>query len=61
MTPSQKLVEECRELEIKLYGKRVELAMALGRREDADYWKRELYAAIEARNATKQMKLEGCN
>lgn len=53
-TPAQKLVDECRELEIQLYGKRIELSMALGQRESAQHWQREMYAAINARSATRE-------
>lgn len=56
MTPAQTLVEEIRELEIKLYGKRMELAFALGQRDDAEHWKRVMYAAIAARNAAKEVE-----
>lgn len=56
MTPAQTLVEEIREMEIKLYGKCMELAYALGQRDDAEHWKREMYAAIECRNAANQIE-----
>jgi len=56
MTPAETLVEEVRELEIKLYGKRMELAYALGQRNDAEHWQRVMYAAIAARNAAKEVE-----
>lgn len=59
MTASQELVAQIREIEIQLYGKRMELAMAIGQRDDAEFWKREMYAAITARNAAKEMELAG--
>lgn len=43
-------------LEIKLFGKRIELALSIGDKESAQHWKREMYAAIEARNASAQME-----
>lgn len=59
MTVSQAIAAEIREIEIQLYGKRMELAMAIGLRDDAEFWKREMYAAITARNAAKEMELAG--
>lgn len=58
MTSTQKLVQEIRDLQIQLDGKRIELAMALGDRTSAEYWKREMYAAIECRKAAKQVEQE---
>lgn len=58
-TPAQTLIAECRELEIKLYGKRIELSMLVGDRESAQHWKKEMYAVIEARNAAIQVAIEG--
>lgn len=56
MNSAQNLVQEIRELQIKLDGKRIELAMAIGDRDSAEHWKREMYAAIECRNAANQIE-----
>lgn len=61
MTSTQKLVQEIRDLQIQLDGKRIELAMALGDRASAEYWKRKMYAAIECRNAANQVEQEAAN
>lgn len=58
MTPAETLVEEVRELEIKLYGKRMELAYALGQRDDAEHWQRVMYAAITERIVAKEMEAQ---
>ena len=59
MSAAQNLVADGRELEIKLYGKRIELSMLVGDRESAQHWKKEMYAVIEARNAAIQVAIEG--
>lgn len=44
-----KLLDECLELESKLYGKRLELAMAAGSRENAVFWRECMEKATKAR------------
>ena len=51
MTPTQKLVDEIRDLQAQVAGKQVELCMLLGDREGAERAQREMYALIEARQA----------
>lgn len=59
MSAAQNLIAECRELEIKLYTKRIELSLLVDDRESAQHWKKEMYAVIEARNAAIQAAIEG--
>lgn len=58
MTPAQQLVDECRALEARLYGKRIELYMLLGQRADAQHWLREMNAVVQARQAATLMHAE---
>lgn len=58
MSASQSLVAEIREIEIQLYGKRMELAYALGQRNDAEHWQRVMYAAITERIVAKEMEAQ---
>jgi hypothetical protein len=44
-----KLLDECLELEARLYGKRLELAMAAGSRENAVFWRECMEKAVRAR------------
>lgn len=44
-----KLLDQCLELEAKLAGKRLELAMAVGSRENAVYWRECMEKATKAR------------
>lgn len=43
-----KLLDECLELESKLYGKRLELAMHVGSRENAVHWRECMEKAVKA-------------
>jgi hypothetical protein len=44
-----KLLDQCRELESKLYGKRLELAMHNGLRDNAQYWLAAMEKVIKER------------
>lgn len=44
-----KLLDECRALEAQLYGKRIELAMHNGCRDDANYWRERMEQVIKGR------------
>lgn len=44
-----RLLDECRDLEAQLYGKRLELAMHAGLRDDARYWKEAMEKVIRDR------------
>lgn len=57
MTNTQRLVDEIRALEAKAAGKRIELCMALGDREGAKHWLKEMNAQTAARAAAMQ---SGC-
>lgn len=52
MTTDQ-LVDEIRDLDAKAAGKRMELAKMLGQDEEAQRYKREMYAICEARRAAR--------
>lgn len=43
------LLDECRDLEAKLYGKRIELALHAGLRDDARYWKEAMEKVVRDR------------
>lgn len=43
------LLDQCRELEAKLYGKRIELSLHAGLREDADYWRVAMEKVVKDR------------
>lgn len=63
LTPTQKLVDEIRDLQAQAAGKEAELCMLLGDREGAERAKREMYALIEARQAAAYAQAEiagGC-
>jgi hypothetical protein len=44
-----KLLDECRELEAQLYGKRIELALHSGCRDDATYWRERMEKVVKDR------------
>ena len=54
-----KLLDECRELQAKLYGKRLELAMHAGLREDAQHWLQCMEMVIrERREAALELSVQ---
>lgn len=44
-----RLLDECRDLEAQLYGKRIELAMHNGLRDDAQHWRQAMEKVIRDR------------
>jgi hypothetical protein len=64
MTPIQKLVDEIRDLQAQAAGKQMELCMLLNDREGAEAARREMYALIEARQASAyaqhELSGQGC-
>lgn len=64
MTPAQKLVDEIRDLQAQAAGKQIELCMLLGDREGAERAQGEMFALIEARQASAysraELNGEGC-
>ena len=61
MTPAQNLELEILDLESKLHGKRLELAMAMGDRATAQKHMTAMYAAIEARGDFIRMTADANN
>lgn len=58
-----KLVDEIRALEAQIAGKRIEFCMAIGDRESAERYRKDMYATIEARKAaivTQSEDSAGC-
>lgn len=63
MTANARLIDDIRALEAELHGKKIELYMALGDREQAEFHRREMYAVINARVAAAEIEVEegaGC-
>lgn len=63
MTPAQQLVDDIRALDAQAAGKRLELAVLLGEREEAQRYMREMNAITEARRAAALSRAEeagGC-
>ena len=58
MTAASQLVDEIRALDAQAAGKRFELAMMLGQRDDALRYLREMTAITEARRAAKLAEAE---
>lgn len=57
MTQTQLLVDQIRALDAQAAGKRLELCMAVGDRDGANHWLREMESQIEARQAARE---SGC-
>lgn len=63
MSAASQLVDEIRALDAQAAGKRIELAMLLGQRDDALRYLREMTAITEARRAARLAQAEeqgGC-
>lgn len=49
MAKEAALLDDCRELEAKLFGKRIELALHAGLRDDAQYWRQAMEKVVKER------------
>lgn len=58
MTPAQKLVDEIRDLQAQAAGKQIELCMLMGDKEGAQAAQREMFALVEARQASAYSRAE---